>query len=429
MAVKGSLSSSKPKHNRMAGGKGLPTTGVEEALQSLLSRVCRVETETVSLEQAEGRVLARALSSSENHPEYDTSAMDGYAVRVEDLREASEGSPVSLTLTEDVRAGFSPQEPVAAGRTSRISTGGLVPDGADAVVMRELVTVGNDGTVTFSSQPEPGLNIRCAGEHITAGEEILPEGTVLTPPCIGMAAFLGAAQVECFRPVRVAVLATGSELVKAGEKLAKGQIRDSNSVALSAAVAKLGCEVTYRTCVPDTEEDLDRALGEAFQVADVVITSGGISAGWHDLVRARIERLGGEFAFHKLRMRPGKPLAFGTCGEARFFCLPGNPVSSLVTFEVFVKPALLKMMGRPHQPETRTAVLEEPIKKKAGFSIFFRGICKEDERGALTVRLTGPQGSHMLRSLVEANCLIRTREESELLSTGDKVEVWPYRFV
>jgi molybdopterin molybdotransferase len=406
-----------------------PTTGVDEAIAMLLAQVTTGPSEEVSLEEAQGRVLAEGISAGEQHPEHDTSAMDGYAVRSADLAEATANEPVSLGIKEDIQAGFPPKRHLEQGETSRISTGALLPKGADAVVMREVVDVLEGGQVRFFEPPEKGLNVRFSGEHIKLGEEILPAGTVLDPPSLGMAAYLGADRVTCFSKVKVAVLATGSELVKAGAQVGRGQIRDSNSISLAAAVRSLGCEVTIQKCVVDTEDALDRALGEAFAESQVVLTSGGISAGWHDLVRARIESLGGEFSFHKLRMRPGKPLAFGTCGQARFFCLPGNPVSSMVTFEVFVKQALLKMLGREHKPRSFTATLEERIEKKKGFTIFYRGRLEHSNDGLPTVRLTGPQGSHMLRSLVEADVLIKTPEESEVLEPGSRVEVWPYSFV
>jgi len=355
--------------------------------------------------------------------------MDGYAVCASSVSAASESNPVDLPIIEDVRAGFSPQSEIGPGQASRISTGGLVPQGADSVVMREDVQVLEDGTVRFRSAIDKGSNIRYAGEHIRSGEEVLTRGTVMGAPQMGMAAFLGAETIRCYAPVTVAVLATGSELVPVGEKLQRGQIRDSNSVALASALRGLGCEVTLVDRVEDTPEALDSALSEAFAKSRIVITSGGISAGWHDLVRERIEKRGGEFFFHKLRMRPGKPLAFGRWEDKNFFCLPGNPVSSLVTFEIFVKPALLKLMGCDYRTKTVKAVLEETIAKRKGFAIYYRGIMTECESGMRTVRLTGPQGSHILRSMTEANVLIQAPEEREVLAQGSLVDVIPYNLV
>jgi molybdopterin molybdotransferase len=429
VVAKVSLLWSRPTASLAGTRTPLPSTSVEEALAALLEQFEPGSPVAVPLEQSLGLVLAESLVAEEQHPAHDTSAMDGYAVRAALLLEASEERPVELTIREDIQAGFPPQLDLLGQCTSRISTGALVPNGADAVVMREFVEVVEPNIVRFREPIPVGTNIRFAGEHLQGGEEVLSAGTRLHAAQIGMAAFLGAATVHCFDRVRVSVLATGSELVKVGGEVKKGQIRDSNSLAIAAALQTLGCEVTMRAQVEDSPGALDEALLTAFAKSQVVITSGGISAGWHDLVREAIESRGGQFSFHKLRMRPGKPLAFGHLGPSRFFCLPGNPVSSLVTFEIFVKPALLKMMGRPHEPEVSTAILQETITKRRGFSIYFRGVLEKSERGENTVRLTGPQGSHILRSLTQADVLIKTREDQDVLEAGSKVEVIPYNLV
>ena len=411
-------------------GAKLPGTNVQEALRQILAQFSSLSPEKFALDKACGLVLAEPLVCSVQHPSEDTSAMDGYAVKAENLAQASGKNPIALTLLEDISAGNAPRFKVVSGTASRISTGALLPEGADSVVMREMSELLDDGSVRFQAPTPLGNHIRFAGEHLRVGEEVLVPGTIMNAAELGMAAFLGKGEVSCIPRVKVAVLATGSELVAAqsGRVLKRGQIHDSNSIALAAAARELGCEVTMRACVPDDQKELDKALEEAFSRARIVLTSGGISAGWHDLVRGRIEHLGGEFDFHKLRMRPGKPLAFGSCGGANFFCLPGNPVSSLVTFEVFVKPALLKLMGRTPVTKARTAILAEPISKRAGYTIFFRGELDEAVSPP-QVRLTGPQGSHMLRSLVKANVLIRTEETDEHLAAGSEVHVLPYNFV
>ena len=401
--------------------QALPSTSVEEALELLLEQVPRLAAQEYPLLEAEGLALAAPVVATAAHPSHNVSAMDGYAVKFADLANASLSAAVNLELIEDVKAGFAPQRSVLLGQTSRISTGALIPAGADAVVMRELVEVSSDGRVVFYHPCSEGENIRFAGEHLEKGEQVLEAGRVLGPAEMGMVAFLGLEKVLCYPKVPVAILATGSELVSGSGALEKGQIYDSNSVALAASLRKLGCEVSLRVCVPDDPLKLDEALEKAFAISKVVITSGGISAGWHDLVRERIENQGGVFEFHKLRMRPGKPLAFGHSPQAHFFCLPGNPVSSFVTFEVFVKPALMKMMGRPHSPKTGRAKLAHDIEKKRGFSIFFRGILKNvsDEK---LLSLTGPQGSHIFKSVVQANVLIKTPEDVEVLEAGSEVE-------
>lgn len=399
-----------------------PGRGVGEALEELLASIEPLPARKVELDEASGLVLAENVVSHEVHPADDTSAMDGYAVRASNLRDATPEAPVRLRMGEDVRAGYPPELEVGDGQCSRISTGGLIPLGADAVEMREYVQVEGDDIV-FTHAIEPKANIRFAGEHLQIGDQVLASGTVLGSAELGMAAYLGLQELLCYPRLPVAILATGSELIEEGGALGRGQVRDSNGVALASAVRQLGCTVSHRQRVADDPGALDAAIAEAAKGARVLITSGGISAGWHDLVRERIEGSGGSFHFHKLRMRPGKPIAFGKLGQMWVFCLPGNPVSSLVTFEVFVKPALLKLMQRPWQPRTMKATLLDRVEKKRGFTVFFRVRLEDGQDEKKTARLSGPQASHQLKSLVAANGLLVAGEEIELLEPGQIVEV------
>lgn len=402
-----------------------PALGVDDALKQLLEEIDPVSPVLVPLEESLGLVVAEPLVSQETHPAEDISAMDGYAVVASALKDATPDSPVRLRLGEDIRAGFPPQLPVQGQECSRISTGALMPKGADAVEMREYVALdGND--VVFTRPIQSKANVRFAGEHLRVGEEALPAGALLGAAELGMAAYLGVSELVCHPRLRVAILATGSELVEGGGALSRGQIRDSNGISLEAAARNVGCSVVMRQRVPDDAEALDRAINEAGAKAQVLLTSGGISAGWHDLVRDRIESSGGTFTFHKLRMRPGKPVAFGKIGSLWVFCLPGNPVSSLVTFEVFVKPALLKLMGRFYEPRVISARLTEQVSKKKGFTVFFRVRLETSEDGTKMARLSGPQESHQLKSLVFADGLMRLGEESETVEAGSVVEVWPF---
>lgn len=398
---------------------------VEEALEEILGLLSPLPAVEIPLEESLGLVLQEEIAARESHPEHDTSAMDGYAVLAGDIAEASLERPVILPVQQDIAAGVPAQSPLEVGRVCRISTGALIPTGADAVVMREDVEVVDGGSVSFRSPVKAGANIRTTGEHVRQGEVVLSPGMLLRPAHLSMGAYLGFTHWRCTPRPKVAILSTGSELVEAGVALGKGQVRDSNSVALMGALRELGCEVVLRERVPDSPEALDEALARAFALSDLLLTSGGISAGWHDHVRNSIEKRQGVFLFHKLKMRPGKPLGFGRCRDTVFFCLPGNPVSSMVTFELFVKPALAKLTGQPYNPTTKTATLVQKVHKKPGAAIYFRGVALETPDG-LSVRLTGPQGSHMLRSLVEANVLIRTREEDGDLPAGTEVEVLPY---
>ncbi len=400
-----------------------PALGVDDALKQLLEGIDPVLPVRLSLEESLGLVVAESLISQETHPAEDISAMDGYAVVASSLTGASTDSPVRLRLGEDIRAGFPPEHPVKAGECARISTGALMPKGADSVEMREYVALdGQD--VVFTRPINSKANVRFAGEHLQVGDEALPAGVLLGPAELGMAAYLGATDLACHPRLSVAILATGSELVEGGTELSRGQIRDSNGISLEAAVRNVGCSVVMRGRVADDAEALDRAISEAGEKAQVLLTSGGISAGWHDLVRERIEGSGGTFTFHKLRMRPGKPVAFGKIGSLWVFCLPGNPVSSLVTFEIFVKPALLKLMGRSYEPRIVRARLTEQVSKKKGFTVFFRVRLETAEDGTQVARLSGPQESHQLKSLVLADGLMRVGEESETVTAGSLVEVW-----
>lgn len=406
----------------MARDPETPGVGFEEALAQLLGSLQPLPPQSVDLDSALGLALAEPVVSQEIHPADDTSAMDGYAVRDFDLREASAENPVRLRVVEDIRAGYPPEQEIRDGHCARISTGGLIPVGANGVEMREYVTV--EGEAVVFRRPVPAQsNIRFAGEHLQVGEEVLAAGTRLGSTELGMAAYLGFQELRCHPRLAVAILATGSELIETGERLERGQVRDSNGVALAGAVRQLGCTVVLRQRVEDEAQALDRAISEAAQRANVLLTSGGISAGWHDLVRERIERSGGTFHFHKLRMRPGKPIAFGRLGPMWVFCLPGNPVSSLVTFEVFVKPALLRLMGQPWRPPVVSAVLQDTITKKKGFTVFFRVRLEEGPDGRRAARLSGPQGSHQLKSLVAANGLLVAGEETTELLPGQLVDV------
>ena len=396
--------------------------GVDEALSELLEGIEPLAAVPVSLDQAQGLVLAQSLVARESHPAEDTSAMDGYAVMAEALTSASPACPVRLPIGEDIRAGFPPEQAVPLGQCARISTGGLMPHGTDSVEMREYVEVG-DGHAVFTRPVPSGTNVRRAGEHLSEGEEVLAQGTRLGPSQLGMAAHLGYLSPLCHPRLRVAVLTTGSELVQGGQNLSRGQIRDSNGIALAASVRQLGCEVSLQDSVADDAAALDAAIDRALGCSEVLLTSGGISAGWHDLVRDRIENSGGSFVFHKLRMRPGKPVAFGKIGSMWVFCLPGNPVSSLVTFEVFVKPALLKLMSRSFVPRVVQATLTEPVQKKKGFTVYFRVALQNADNGQLTAHLSGPQESHQLKTLVNADGLMIAREPVENLPAGSLVDV------
>jgi molybdopterin molybdotransferase len=311
----------------------------DQLLDALLERAHGVTTtETVAVAAALGRVLAVPQTSAITVPPADNSAMDGYAVRVADVPAAG----VRLPVSQRILAG-SVGEALVPGTAARIFTGAPVPPGADAVLMQEYCAA-EDGEVVLHALPRPGENIRRAGEDIVAGAQVLAAGTRIGAAEMGLAASVGLAELPVFRKLKVACFFTGDELVTPGTPLAPGQIYNSNRYTLTGLVNGLGCELIDLGIVPDTLEATEAALAQAAREADVVITSGGVSVGEADYVKAAVEKLG-RVEMWKVAMKPGKPLVYGRVGEADFIGLPGNPVSAFVTFCLFVRPFLLKRMG------------------------------------------------------------------------------------
>ena len=388
------------------------------ARQIVLACAGEADVEVVPLGRALGRTLAQPIESRDRIPPFDNAQMDGFAVRAADLI----GPDVRLRITSDVPAGAVPETAVRPGTCARIMTGAPLPPGADAVVPVEWTD--EDGAdVRFSRSVAAGLYVRHAGADVRPGERLFEGGEVVTPPVIGMLATLGYADVRVRVPPRVAVISTGDELVEAGETPGPGQIRNANGPALAAQVQDAGAHPLPPTVARDTKADTRRALEEALE-ADMIVLSGGISMGARDVVQQVLRDRGAEILFWKVRQRPGKPLAFGLLGGRPIFALPGNPVSSAVGFEQYVRPALAKRLGR--RPVTRPlhpATLSEPIAKNAGLHHFVRGRAALDEAGTLHVRPTGPQGSNLYSSVVHAGVLIHLPEAVEDPQAGDRVEI------
>ena len=363
-----------------------------------------------------GWVLAEDLTTSHNLPPFDNSSMDGFAIRAADLGD----SPAVLQVQGDIAAGMLSVPTLRAGWALRIMTGAPVPDGADTVVPVEDTEAREDG-VAFLEVAEIGQNIRRAGEEVRSGTIVVPKGTCLRPAEIGMAATVGRAEVFAQPRPRVAILSTGDELVEPPTPLKHGQIYNSNAYALAAQVEEAGGIVTHRLHARDTPEAL-RAAFDSCAGADVLITSGGVSVGDFDYVKAVFAERG-TVDFWRVAIRPGKPLAFGQWGQTIFFGLPGNPVSSMVTFELFVRPALRKLAG--HLDLTRRAVtarLTEEATHTPGRRSYQRAIVT-GQNGDYSVRTTGRQGSGMLRSMVLANALLVLPSETALLPAGSGVTV------
>lgn len=374
----------------------------------------------VGLADALGLVLAEDVIAPLSLPVFDNSAMDGYAVRVEDVVGAGPDRPVTLPVAEDIPAGRTDRLSLVPGTAHRIMTGAPMPAGASAVVPVEA-TDGGMPTVTISSAPRPGQHVRKSGEDVTAGTRVLRAGQVVTPAVLGLVAALGLDRLTVIPRQRVLVISTGSELVPAGTALAPGQIHESNAVMLAAAVREAGAAVLdTATCGDDVEQF--RALLDGCD-ADLVITSGGVSAGAYEVVKDAFAADGAGVEFVKVAMQPGMPQGAGrTAGGCPIVTLPGNPVSALVSFEVFIRPALRAAMGiaDPDRPQ-RTAVLTEALTSPGGKRQFRRGVY-DPQVG--TVTSYGPPASHHLRWLASANCLLDIAEEVTDLAAGQQVDVW-----
>lgn len=393
---------------------------VQEARDRILARVSALEAEEVRLESAAGRVLAEDVTAGRNVPPFANSAMDGYAVRSLDVREASPAQPVRLRVVGQIQAGYAPPSAVVSGTALRIMTGGMLPEGADAVVRVED-TREEDHHVEVRAAVGAGTSIRHVGSDVQAGDTVGRAGHVLTPGLLGVIASAGRVAVRCVRRPRVLLLTTGDELRPAGEPLGPGQITNTNQYTLRAAIEEAHGVVVDGGVARDDRQALEKSLAQA-HAADLVITSGGVSMGSYDLVRQLLEERG-SMEFWQVALRPGKPLAFGSVLGVPLIGLPGNPVSSLVAFELFARPAILKLQGRTDllRPGQR-AVVDEPLTSPPHLEQYFRGVARWTDQG-VRVRLTGDQGSHVLRSMADANCLIVMPAGTESLPAGTEVDI------
>ena len=348
--------------------------------------------------------------------------MDGYAVRAGDTRSASAAAPVHLEVLGEIRAGVAPPTSVRPSTALRIMTGAVMPEGADAVVRVED-TAERDGRVEIRVAVEPETSVRHAGSDIRRGDRVAERGQIVTPGLIGVLASTGRTTVRTVRRPRVTVLTTGDELRDAGESLGPGQITNTNRYTLRAALEEVGAEVVDAGVARDVREELVARL-QAAASTDLIISTGGVSMGAYDLVRGLLEEQG-VVDFWQVALRPGKPLMVGTVDGRLLIGLPGNPVSSLVGVELFVRPAILKMQGRTDLERPRlTAVTDETLNNPPHLEQYFRGIARRDgER--IRVRLTGDQGSHVLRSMADANCLVVVPQGTSEVAAGEPVEIIP----
>ncbi|MDI6776045.1 MAG: molybdopterin molybdotransferase MoeA [Syntrophales bacterium] len=394
---------------------------VEDALNRILKNIAPLGLEKVSLLDALGRVIGEDIYAIRNIPPKDNSAMDGYALRWKDTLGATRKNPVTLDVIEDIPAGYIPRKSVEPGTASRIMTGAPVPEGADAVIRMEDTE--RDGQrVKVYVQTEQGQDIRYAGEDVKEGELVISRGEIVRPAEVGMLAALGRSFIYVYQRPLVAILSTGDELVDIDEIPSPWKIISSNSYSLTAQVMDCGGIPLHIGIAKDTREDLVAKFRAALR-ADIIISSGGVSVGDYDLVKDIMKEVGNAMEFWRVAMRPGRPLAFGAMEGIPVFGLPGNPVSSMISFEQFVRPSILKMMGHKNLfRKTIKACLHEDITKSKGVKHFIRARVKY-EGGRYTVSTTGEQGSGILKSMVRANGLIILPEDIASARKGDEVTV------
>lgn len=392
---------------------------LQEALDKLLAAPAAITgTETVALTDAAGRITAAPVISPINVPPFDNSAMDGYGLRLADW-----DGKTALPVAGRALAGVPFKGELPAGHCVRIMTGAPVPAGVDTVVMQEEAVVSDEG-ITFIADIIRGQNIRLTGEDITQGSEVFPAGTKLAAAQLPMIASLGLAEVTVMHKLKVAVFSTGDELQAVGQPLGEGQIYDTNRFAVSLMLEKLGCDVIDLGVIPDDPAVLRGIFEKADALADLVISSGGVSVGEADYTKQILDEIG-KINFWKLAIKPGKPFAFGKLDNAWFCGLPGNPVSTTVTFYELVQPLIARLSGFSQwQPPMRIkAIAATPLKKSAGRLDFQRGIAQVNEQGQLEVKTTGDQGSHIFSSFSLANCFIVLERERGAVKAGEIVDI------
>ena len=395
---------------------------VAQARERILARIRVLESEDLPLLACRERVLAEEVRALRDVPPFPNSAMDGYAVRATDVRDASAERPVRLRVVGEVRAGEVPRAPVERSTALRIMTGATIPEGSDAVVRVED-TEERDGQVEVRIAVPKGMSVRAAGSDLRKDDVVATAGRLVTPGLIGVLASAGKPTVRCVRQPRVAIMTTGDELRDAGEALGPAEITNTNRYSLSAALLEAGAAVLDAGVARDDRDDLVHRL-ESTREADLVVTTGGVSMGAYDLVRSLLEERDA-VDFWQVALRPGKPLIFGTVHGVPLIGLPGNPVSALVGFELFVRPAVRKMQGRSDLERPRlSAITEDRLRGLPTLEQYLRGVARR-EGGRLLVRLTGDQGSHVLRSMADANCLVVVAPMAGDVEPGQGVDVIP----
>jgi molybdopterin molybdotransferase len=401
--------------------------GYEEALEGILTRSGSLGEERVPLQEALGRAIARSVHSPIDHPAWDNSAMDGFAVRAEDVAGATPDRPVTLPISASVPAGRFPENPLSPGTAVQVMTGAPVPLGATGVIRVEHTDGGDGDRVMIRDATDAHRHIRAAGEDVVRGQLLLSAGDEVTPAAVGILALAGFAELDVGRVPRVGVLANGDELADFDaydEVLAGRRVMNSNGHALLAQLRSVGAEPVSLGIARDDPADLKEHLARGAE-CDAIVSAAGVSVGEHDHVKSVLEDLGMERLFWRVRMRPGSATLFGRLAGRPVFGVPGNPVSAMVTFEVLIRPAIRRMSGhRDCVPRRVRARLNDRVSSPEGTTSFLRAHLADDGGGALTVSLTGPQGSGMLTSML-ADALVVVPEEVTELSPGSEAELIP----
>jgi molybdopterin molybdotransferase len=389
----------------------------EEARATILNQVPLMGLERASILDAGGRVLAEDITALWDMPRWTNSAMDGYAVRAADCQK-----PTTLPVSGFIPAGGSHGSPMEPGTVVKIMTGAPLPEGADAIVPVED-TEETEGGVHFPKPVKKGSHIRHKGEDVQRGEVVVPSGTILRPAETGMLASFGKIFVSVYRPARVAILATGDELIEPGDPLAEDKIINSNTLALATALREIGAEPTILGIARDTREATREKIIEGLK-ADALITSAGVSTGDRDFVRTVLDELGAETLFCRVGIKPGRPTTFARLDKTPIFCLPGNPVSTMVTFEELVRPALLKMMGhsRVIKPLIEATLLTDLTKKRLGV-LNFQRVSIEVRDGKYLASCSGDQNTGILKTMVQADALALLPEDRDHFQAGDQVNI------
>jgi len=397
---------------------------VREAIDRIVAGVGVLDAEEVALPDALGRVLAQDVDSPITLPARTNSAMDGFAVRSADVRGATTAAPRTLTVIEEVQAGRLPTRPLGAGETTRVMTGAPLPEGADGVIRQED-TQPSGGTVRILDDRDAGRNVRFAGEDLHEGARVFEAGAVLGPAQLGVLASMATARVRVRRRARVGILASGDEIVdldRAPEILAGTKTASSNSYTLDALIRLAGAVPVPLGIAADTRASVREHLERGVAGSDLIVSTAGVSVGAYDHLRPVLEEMGCTMAVSKVRMRPGSPTSFGVVRRVPWIGLPGNPVSTMVCFELFVRPAILKMQGHTmlHRRTVR-AVTEEALKTPGRLTHFLRAVVRETPDG-WRARLTGPQGSGILTSMAKANALLIVPEDADDVPPGTTLD-------